>query len=207
MNLAETDNLCSKQFGFERLGEPGVALSNLVLFRHNGTVFSAGTVGWIDGLNPVRENHQCRIAESNIPGSPAVWAITRNVLKRLSAKNPAEIAVPNRGFERWGASAPTGWKIEGSGTVQRKARLDSTHPKNAHRNASFSAELAARANLSDRLFRVQGGAGAMVPLDGLGQDTALPGQARVELVGHTPDGQEQPFLEASPHSGTGSWDS
>jgi hypothetical protein len=207
VNLAETDNLCSKPFDFERLGEPGVALSNIVLFRRNGTVFSAGTVGWIDGLNPVRENHQCRIAESNIPGSPAVWAITRNVLQRLSAKNPAEIAVLNRGFERWDASAPTGWKLEGSGTAQRKARLDRAQPENARRNASFSAELAARrepVRLVSSACKVE--PGRWYRLTAWSKTTALPGQVRIEVTGHTQDGQERPFLEASPHSGMGTWE-
>jgi hypothetical protein len=215
VNLAETDNLCSARYRFEHLGEPGVAFSNLILFRRNGTVFSAGTVGWIEGLYPVHDSQQCNIAESNIPGSPAVWAITRNVLRRLSTKNPAEISVANRGFERWEAglsdsgraSTLTGWKLEGSGTVRRKARLDGARPESAHRNASYSAELAARGEpvqLVSSACEVK--PGRWYRLTAWGKTTALPGQIRVEVVGYRQDGPQQPFMEVSLHSGTGAWE-
>ncbi len=74
------------------------------IYQRNGIVFTAGTVNWAGGLS------------SNAAATP-VDRITRNLVDALSADRPPQLAVPNPGFEDWSNGLPTGWTLDGAGTV------------------------------------------------------------------------------------------
>jgi hypothetical protein len=74
------------------------------VYQRNGIVFTAGTVNWAGGLS------------SNGAATP-VDHITRNLLDALSVDRPPQLDVPNAGFEDWSNGLPTGWTLDGAGTV------------------------------------------------------------------------------------------
>ncbi len=73
------------------------------LYHRNGIVFTAGTVNWAGGLN----------ADAAAP----VERVTRSLLDALSRDRPPQLSVPNPGFEDWSDGLPTGWTLDGAGTV------------------------------------------------------------------------------------------
>jgi len=204
VNFAFTPNLVAH--GFTPLEEPGVAFGNIVLFRRNGTVFTAGSIGWINGLHPV--NGVCQPAEDNTPGSPSVKAITRNVLKRLSTKSPAEVSVSNSGFERWNsAGTPASWSLDGAGIVQQRAKLPGNSQENLRRNASFAARLEATAGPA----RLVSSPCAVQParwyrVTAWVKTAASPGQVGVELAGYAGGIPQSVFITTNAHSGSGMWE-
>ena len=73
------------------------------IYQRNGIVFTAGTVNWAGGLN----------ANAAAP----VERITRNLLDALSPDRPPQLSVANPGFEDWSDGLPTGWTLDGAGSV------------------------------------------------------------------------------------------
>ena len=181
------------------------AFAHIVLFRRNGTVFSVGSIGWIDGLNPV--NGRIWQTESFNPGSPAVHAITLNVLKRLGAKNPAGLALANSGFERWSSDGvPSFWTVQGgaggTGLVRRQPKLES-----ASLNASFTAQLdASEQPVTLVSSSCPARPGVWYRITAWVKTTALPEQWGIDLVGYEGDVQQQPFITTSGHSSSGAWE-
>jgi hypothetical protein len=78
------------------------------IYQRNGIVFTAGTVNWAGGLN------------SNGAATP-VDRITRNLLDALSRDRSPQLAVADAGFEDWSNGLPTGWTLDGAGTVSAQA--------------------------------------------------------------------------------------
>jgi hypothetical protein len=75
------------------------------IFRNNGTVFTAATINWVDGLGLDG-------------GWTAVDQITQNILRRLSCACPPAPNLVNPGFEQYDPNGvPTGWYLEGAGQV------------------------------------------------------------------------------------------
>lgn len=73
-------------------------------YRRNGTVFTAGTVNWFAGL-------------SQNGGTTAVDKITQSVLNGFNSDPPPAIDLSNAGFEDWPNGVPSGWALDGAGSV------------------------------------------------------------------------------------------
>ena len=87
------------------------------MYQRNGIVFTAGTVNWAGGLS--------------LDGrATPVDLITRTLLTRLSAQRAPAIPVKNADFEVWANGLPTGWVLDGAGTV---AAADTDPEANATR--------------------------------------------------------------------------
>ena len=83
-------------------GQGGQA--TLGTYRRNGIVVTVGTVNWAGGLP--------------LDGSGnAVATITENILRRLTGAKPGQLPVANGGFEDWSNGAPSGWALDGAGSV------------------------------------------------------------------------------------------
>lgn len=80
-------------------GQAGRA--TLGIYQRNGFAFTAGTVNWAGGLS----------------GSAPVAAITANLLRALSGAAAPQLPVSNAGFEQWSGPNPTGWTLEGAGSL------------------------------------------------------------------------------------------
>ena len=78
--------------------------ATLGLYQRNGIAFTAGTVNWVGGLS------------ADGSSTPVDW-ITQRVLRELSRERPPTVAVANAGFEDWAGGVPTGWVLDGQGTV------------------------------------------------------------------------------------------
>lgn len=75
------------------------------IYHNNGTVFTAATTNWSDGLS--------------LDGNwTAVDQITQNVLRRLTCPRPPAPQLANAGFEHYDENGrPAGWMLEGAGFV------------------------------------------------------------------------------------------
>ncbi len=80
-------------------GQAGYA--TLGIYQRNGYAFTAGTVNWAGGLS----------------GSVQVATITANVLAALAGPPAPQLPVSNPGFEQWSGANPTGWTLDGAGSL------------------------------------------------------------------------------------------
>lgn len=102
-------------------GEVRAGMATMGVFRNRGTVFTAATTDWYQGLKD----------DWN-----AVSQITWNVLKRLSMPCPPSPHLANSGFEKWTApNIPDFWSLEGQGTVSE----DKTAARNGHCSLKVNA--------------------------------------------------------------------
>jgi hypothetical protein len=100
-------------------GQGGYA--TMGMYRRNGMVFTAGTVNWAAGLTDDGQ-------------SSAVDRITAHVLNAFDSDPPPAIGLSNAGFEDWPDGVPSGWALDGAGTVSP----DDTDPEASDNNMRFS---------------------------------------------------------------------
>ena len=85
-------------------GKSGAA--TMGIYRQNGLVFTAGTIGWANGL-------------SLEGGWNPVDQITANLLREMSHRGAGSPRLTNGGFEQWSDGVPSGWTLEPTGTSDR----------------------------------------------------------------------------------------
>lgn len=83
-------------------GQGGFA--TMGMYRRNGIVFTAATVNWAAGL-------------SQNGAATAVDKITEHVINGFNSDPPAPIDLTNGGFEDWPNGVPSGWALDGAGSV------------------------------------------------------------------------------------------
>jgi len=100
-------------------GQGGMA--TMGIYQRNGIVFTAATVNWAAGL-------------SQDGNSTPVDRMTRNVIEALSANPLVPVPLTNAGFEDWPNGVPSGWALDGAGTVS----AEDTDPEASDNNMRFS---------------------------------------------------------------------